>query len=851
MKMNSVLSRVVRALAILPASVFVALSLPAPAATISLGTSDTGTATSFASGTNWTGGAAPISGNAYLVGGGLTLQTATGTATQTFAGDSLTIGDGGATAATFLYKGGGSTVTVGSLFLNNGLIQTSASTPTFSGGTITLLAGGGTLDTITNGHSIVVSEVISGSGPLTLEASTASTAASLSSGAGAITLSGANTYTGATLIAADTKATVGNVGAFANSSSMTLNAGSILEGNAQTYTINNLSGTGGILDGNAGTGSGSTVTINQTADGTFAGSIAWNGTGTGTFNVTKTGAGTLTLSGANTWNNSATVSNGTLKIDASTGSLASTVALKMGGSTFSYDNTNTTSGAKSQTLASVGFTAGDNVIQSTLGGASSSALTFGTMTAALPSNVFTANFVTAGGTNGVNNSINLTVGTATGFLGENMFFDGADYAYLTSVGGYVRAAVYDSDAGFVTAGASLSSGNHNRMTSSITGQTAVTVNTIKFDTASEVDLTMSGSSVLTLAKNGLLRSGGGATTISGGSIVTSITGSTNYLIRTDTAADSLTINSTIANNGGNVAGLVKSGAGILTLGGTNTYSGTTTIDGGILSISQNVNLGNQVSPGAVTINNGTLQATGTFGLYQGTAGTNDRAVTLANNAAIGVTGSNALTIHGVVSGTGSLAKVNTGTLILSGANIYTGATTVNAGTLLVNGSLASGSAVTVNAGGILGGTGTIGGALTLASGGFVAPGAAGAIGTLAGTSFLWNGGGAMNVDLGAAAASDLLNLSGAFTKGAAGLFTFDFSDLSGGTAAGTTYTLVDFGSTTFSAADFSASGLSGTFTMNAGNLQFTVAAVPEPETYVLVALGGAALLAARRRRGAL
>src|SRR5262245_28639787 len=69
---------------------------------------------------------------------------------------------------------------------------------------------------------------------------------------------------------------------------------------------------------------------------------------------------------------------------------------------------------------------------------------------------------------------------------------------------------------------------------------------------------------------------------------------------------------------------------------------------------------------------------------------------------------------------GSLVKVGTGTLMLSGINTYTGATTVNAGTLIVNGSIAN-SAVTVNAGATLAGVGTVG-ATTINNGGTFAPG---------------------------------------------------------------------------------------------------------------------------------
>src|SRR6185437_2553044 len=69
---------------------------------------------------------------------------------------------------------------------------------------------------------------------------------------------------------------------------------------------------------------------------------------------------------------------------------------------------------------------------------------------------------------------------------------------------------------------------------------------------------------------------------------------------------------------------------------------------------------------------------------------------------------------------GALTKTGTGTLVLSGANLLKGLTTVAAGTLVVNGSLPGG--VQVNGGAVLKGSGNIGGTLTVAPGGTVAPG---------------------------------------------------------------------------------------------------------------------------------
>jgi autotransporter-associated beta strand protein len=74
------------------------------------------------------------------------------------------------------------------------------------------------------------------------------------------------------------------------------------------------------------------------------------------------------------------------------------------------------------------------------------------------------------------------------------------------------------------------------------------------------------------------------------------------------------------------------------------------------------------------------------------------------------------TIHGTG---GSLTKIGSGTLDLTGSNTYTGNTNVNAGVLKVDGSITSNTSV--NSGGTLAGTGTIHGNVTN-NGGTVSPG---------------------------------------------------------------------------------------------------------------------------------
>jgi fibronectin-binding autotransporter adhesin len=72
----------------------------------------------------------------------------------------------------------------------------------------------------------------------------------------------------------------------------------------------------------------------------------------------------------------------------------------------------------------------------------------------------------------------------------------------------------------------------------------------------------------------------------------------------------------------------------------------------------------------------------------------------------------AVTLSGLLSGSGGLTKIGAGTLTLAGSNTYTGTTTVGNGVLLVNGSVLS--PVNVIAG-ILGGSGTISGTVTVGS----------------------------------------------------------------------------------------------------------------------------------------
>lgn len=138
-----------------------------------------------------------------------------------------------------------------------------------------------------------------------------------------------------------------------------------------------------------------------------------------------------------------------------------------------------------------------------------------------------------------------------------------------------------------------------------------------------------------------------------------------------------TLNSQISGSGG----LNKTDLGTLVLNGDNTYQGGTAVSGGVLQVSGDPNLG--AAGTGITLSGGTLR--------YGSAFDTARAVTLAGDGGAVDTNGHDVSLLTAVGGSGNLAKQGYGTLTLTQDSTFQGETTIRNGTLQLGNGGNSGS----------------------------------------------------------------------------------------------------------------------------------------------------------------
>ncbi len=206
----------------------------------------------------------------------------------------------GGTAHSISFSNGAGAFVIGgnAITLTGGITNNSANLQTLNL-PIGLSAGSHTVHTASTG-SITLGGVVSGSGGLT------------KTGGQTLTLNGSNTFQGTTLVSAGTLA-LGHVNALQNSTLDTGTSGSqqvtFTVSGSNTYNLGGLQGADALAFG-----------ANSLRIGANNASTTYSGSLGGTGGITKTGTGTLALTGSSSYNGSTTVSAGTLRVNGSVSS---------------------------------------------------------------------------------------------------------------------------------------------------------------------------------------------------------------------------------------------------------------------------------------------------------------------------------------------------------------------------------------------------------------------------------------------------------------------------------------------------------------------------------------------------
>ncbi|WP_321901430.1 autotransporter domain-containing protein [Paraburkholderia tropica] len=595
-------------------------------------------------------------------------------------------------------------------------------------------------------------------------------------------------------------ATIVNYGTIrADDSGKAIDLGS---GDSAVQILGGVASVTGDMDGGTGT---STLTMSPGSGNafTYSGAIS-------NFSAVTVGAGTVSLSGTNTYAGATAIAGGATLALTGTGSLAQSAVTANG----TLDISGTTSGSSIASLSGSGtvnlggqtltLTNASGTFSGSISGTGGLTIASGTQTLTGVSTYTGTTLIQTGATlilsdsgdiilaNVVNNGTLQVEGTLGNLSGTGTVSVGSGGVTLS--GGSFGGTVAGSGAVTVTGSETLSGA------STYTGATSIT-------NGSTLALTGSGSIA---ASSGVTNAG--TLDISGttsGASITTLSGSGAVAL----GAKTLTLTNAADAYGGVIGGTggVNVNGGTETLTAANTYSGGTVIGtGATLALS---GAGSIAASSGVTTN-GTLDISSTTSgatlqniSGSGTVSLGARTLTLANANG---------TYGGSFTGTGAIVKQGSGSLILNGnSSTFKGTTEVNAGLLEVgdidNATAVLGGDASVDAAGTLRGHGTVAGSVT--NDGTVEPG--GSIGTLTiGGNYTQASSATLAIEVSPSAASQLA-VNGKATLNGVLAITYD-----PGTYSAHTYTLVS-----------ATGGVSGTFSSVTSTGQSNIGTLASAVTY--------------------
>jgi autotransporter-associated beta strand protein len=434
-----------------------------------------------------------------------------------------------------------------------------------------------------------------------------------------------NTVLGANTTALGADTTWGGIQIKDPGGLVTINAGNTLTLGAASTDINMTNATADLtLNCNVALGAANVWDVTNSRTLTVAGVISSSST------LTKQGAGTVTLTGANTYTNSTTVTAGQLNINnrAATnmgtlnvvGLLAGDLAtVGIGGGTLNFtpgrinvggQGGGVGDGAINQTGGTVTFTGGDMVVIAG-GGAANPKGTYNLSGGSIDATGVAGGIANRGvlvGANATGTGVFNLSGTGSLLLGTNIVHvargDGSP-ANGSTMSGTFNQTGGTAQMGFLSIGGSSVAANKTTNVQAyvnLNGGTFVATNFVRLangggDTNA---MLIGGTADVTLPAFPLARGPGSTNTLTlDGGTLRPLAASASYLqagtfdnayVTTNGAhlavasGNDITVGQVLQDAPAQAGELTKSGAGILTLTGTNTYTGTTTISAGTLKL---------------------------------------------------------------------------------------------------------------------------------------------------------------------------------------------------------------------------------------------------------------------------